>query len=189
MAIDMIEDNELGALSQSRLNGGFVDDDRYSNLFGMKINIQTPFGRIKSGPQKTAEIQAQRGREYGLDPNRASDCNYLEQRLVEIQNKIKFELSKNPNKKARQRYLDPLYGAENAFKDAVSRNQCVEKRQRAEEERAKKETEEAIRRAAADSPQIPQVQVAKGSRTTKIILVGVGIVVLGVIGIALFRKK
>lgn len=179
MAIDMIENNELGALSQSRLgNKCFVDEYMYSDFLG-----------IGRGKKITRKIQAQRSSEYAVDPSQSSDCNYLQQRLQEIKNKIAFELSKNPNKKARQRYLDPLYGAENSFKDAILRNKCEEKTSQAEEQKFKKETEEAIQRASESTPAIPDVKVAKGSRTTKIILVAVGLVVVGVVGVALFRKK
>jgi hypothetical protein len=183
MAIDMIENNELGALSVSRM-GGFADD-RYSNLLGLNWDV----AGIKTAKRKTQEAQAQRTAEYSVDPNRANDCGYLEQRLQEIKNKIQFELSKNPNKKARQRYLDPLYGAENTFKNLVLALKCEEKKAKAEDDRLKKETEEAIRRTAMDTPTIPDVKVAQGSPATKIILIGVGVLVVAVIGVALFRKS
>ena len=177
MAIDMIENNDLGALSQSRI-GGFADENMYSDFLG-----------IGRGKKITRKAQAQRSAEYAVDPNLESDCGYLQQRLQEIKNKIAFELQKNPNKKARQRYLDPLYGAENNFKNAILRNKCEEKQSKADEEKFKKETEEAIQRASESSPAIPQVQVAKGSRTTKIILIGVGLLVVGVVAVKLFKKN
>ena len=184
MAIDMIENNELGALSTSRI-GGFADDDRYANLLPAVVGA---IG-LKRRKKRTTQAVAQRTAEYSVDTNQSNDCNYLQQRLQEIRNKIEFELKKNPNKLARKRYLDPLYGAENNFKDAILRNKCEEKQSQAEEQKFKKETEEAIQRASESTPAIPNVKVAKGSMATKIILVAVGLLVVGVVGVALFRKK
>lgn len=183
MAIDMIENNELGALSQSRMSG--FADDRYSNLLGLNFDI----AGIKSAKRKTQETSASVSKSWAIDPTREKDCNYLLQKLTEVQNQLTYELSKNPNKKARQRYVNPLLDAEKNLKNASLRNNCEQKKAQEEEDKFKRETEDAIKRASESSPEIPKVQVAKGSRITKIVLIGVGLLVVGVVAVKLFKKN
>lgn len=179
MGYDMLEGSEMGALSESRLgNKCFVDDNEYIDFLGI--------GRRK---KVTRQIQTQKGSQWSLDPTKATDCEYLQQRMQDIKNEIAYELSKNPSKKQRQRYVDPLYGAEKNFKEAIQKNKCEEKQSKAEEEKFKKETEEAIKRASESTPTIPQVQVAKGSKTTKLVLIGVGVLVVSVVAIKLLKRN
>jgi hypothetical protein len=187
MAIDMIEDNELGALSLSRTRSGFLDDEQYAKFLGTRLNWD--IAGIKTTQRRTNEIVGDKRREYAVDQNRKNDCDYLMQRIQEIKNQIQYELSKNPDRVGRERYVDPLSSAETQFKNLILSNKCEEKKAKAEEDRLKKETEEAISRAAADTPKIPEIKVAQGSPVTKIILIGVGVLVVAVVGVALFRKR
>lgn len=180
MAIDMIENNELGALSTSRI-GGFADENLYIDFLGMGKNKGRK-GRARMRAEGTLKA-------YSIDPAQETNCDYLRARLSEIQINLQAELNKNPNKWERKAKVDPLITAEANYKNALSRNKCDEKQSQAEEQKFKKETEEAILRASQSTPAIPDVKVAKGSKTTKIILVAVGLVVVGVVGVALFRKK
>lgn len=180
MAIDMLENNDLGALSESRLgNKCFVNDDSFSNF---SFRRKKYFRKIREQQQA---VNAQ----FAVDENTSKDCDALSQKLQVIKNEIQGVLSSNPNRAIREAKLKPLVQNETIIKNLLLTNKCEEKQSQAEEEKFKKETEEAIQRASESSPAIPDVNVAKGSKTTKIILVAVGLVVVGVVGVALFRKK
>jgi hypothetical protein len=183
MGYDMLEGSEMGALSESRLGSkSFVDDYSYSYGTGGFLGI----GRRK---KVTRQIQGDKNKQWAVDPTKENDCDYLQGKMQEVKNEISYELAKNPSKKQRQRYLDPLYGAENRLKNLIQKNKCEEKVSKAEEEKFKKETEEAIQRASDSTPTIPQVQVAKGSKTTKFILIGVGLLVVTVVAVKLLKRN
>jgi hypothetical protein len=174
MAIDMIENNELGALSESRMIGFADDDDRYA--------YSTRKSRAKERAEGTMKA-------YAIDPSQATNCDYLQARLTQIQNELQAELKKNPNKWERKAKIDPRLSSEAIYKTAIANAKCEEKKAKEEEDKFKKETEQAIQRASESSPPIPQVQVAKGSRTTKIVLIGVGLLVVSVVAIKLLKRN
>jgi hypothetical protein len=98
MGYDMLEDSEMGALSESRLGYKcFVDDDDdFSNGKGGFLGI----GRKK---KVTQQIQGDKNKQWAVDPLKESDCEYLQGRMQELKNEIAYELSKNPSKKQRER--------------------------------------------------------------------------------------
>lgn len=205
MGYHMLEGNELGALSESRLgNKCFVDDDNYSNLSigkgkkAKKINwswLAVPLAVTNAlgvtnvttltnkEKQERADFERKKVEDaWKLDVTKISDCSYLTSRLEQLQNTIISESEVYASDKvAQQRILQPLKQIEVQYKNAISQAKCEEAKLKAESEASKKETLDLLTSATATPP--TSASDEKSSKTTKYILYGVGglILVLGVL--------
>lgn len=182
MAIEMIEDNELAALSVSRIGGSkfFVDDNAYSNLFGSKTadrNRQIRMDEIR--------------KKYAIDPKFQSNCEYLSQRLTEATNELE-KFRKTFKGRVEQAYIDALEGVVSDYRTLISNNKCEEKKKQAETEQQKKETLDILQTVTnTPPPLIPAETDSSGnpkSNITNYIIYGVGAVVFAVALGLLFKK-
>jgi len=210
----MLESNELGALTESRLgNKCFVNENNYSNFSigkGKKAirwnptaidflvypigitnalgitNITTLTNKQK---QDRADFEAKKVEDtWKLDPAKISDCSYLTTRLEQLQNTIISESEVYASDKvAQKRILQPLKKMEVQYKNAISQSKCEEIKTKAEAEASKKETLDLLNTATATPP--TSASDEKSANTTKYIMYGVGglILVLGVL-VALKKK-
>lgn len=197
MGINMLEGSEMGALTESRLgNKCFVDDNNYSNLFGLipafwltnKIGI-TNFS-VLTKKQKEQRANFERDKieaTWKIDPTKIEDCDYLTTRLEQLQNTIASESEVYiKDKVAQQRILVPLKRMENQYLNAISQAKCVEKRTKSEAESTKKETLDLLTTATATPP--TSATDEKSAKTTKYIMYGVGGLIL-VLGVLVVLKK
>lgn len=170
----------------------FVDDEQYANFFLTKWAAKasnTVFGTNFSAPttkekeQRSQQSISQINSMWTIDENRKNDCNYLTQRLTELQNTIKSELDKNPSPTIKQRVLSPLYDWETRYKNAIAQNKCEEKRIEAERKQERATTEEALKRVSDATT----MDGTTPSNTNKYILYGVGALILVVVGIKLLK--
>jgi hypothetical protein len=174
MAIDSIEYNELGALSQSRLGTScFVDDSRYSNF-----SIVSAKEKRRRTEQALASVNA----DWELNPKLANDCAYLQDRLYALQSKIESERKKNPSKTISERWINPLLDWEVKYKEAIQKNRCVEQVAKSEAEAQKKETLDILTKTTSDAP------TETNDNKTKYIIYGVGGLVV-VIGLVMLLRK
>ncbi len=199
MGYDMLESNELGALTESRLgNKCFVDEqDNYSNLIGLgvlglatnKLGI-TNFS-VVTKKQKEQRAKYERDKienTWKIDPIKSGDCSYLSSRLEQLQNTINTESEVYiKDKVAQQRILVPLKRMETQYKNAISQAKCEEIKTKAEAEATKKETLDLLTTATATPPPTSASE-EKSSKTTKYIMYGVGGLVL-LLGIIVVIKK
>jgi hypothetical protein len=168
MAIDMIENNELGALSHSRLgNKCFIDDNNYSNF-----SITSKKEKARRKAESIAQVEAT----WGIDPSKANDCDYLQSRLKMLSDEIQNQLSKNPSSVTMDRLVNPLKDVETRYKNAITKNKCVEKQSQLESDVARKQTIEAINEASSSAPNLNVA--TQGSKTTKYLMYGIGGVVV-----------
>jgi hypothetical protein len=179
MAIDMIEDNELGALSSSRLgNKTFIDDSRYANL---SFRSHKYFERKRASSFEQA---------YAIDPTKEKDCDYLQQGLIEIQNSIEAEYNKNPNKKNAQILISPMRDAEKNFRNAIAKAKCIQTEEQLQRDTDEKKTLDAINKASESTTSLLSTTDAQDkSKTTKYIIYGVGGLIVVVSLIALLKRK
>jgi hypothetical protein len=176
MAIDSIENNELGALSQSRLGSKcFVDDDRYVYLSKAEKN------------RRTARSKAEVDATWRIDPVYENNCEYLTTRLRELQDSIENEMSKNPSKTTKERLVFPMKDYETRYKQLITRNKCVEIIEKQEAEASKKETLDILTQATATPPSL--LEQNKSDKTTKYIIYGVGGVIVLISLVLLMRKS
>jgi hypothetical protein len=175
MAIDSIENNDLGALAPSRLgNRNFVDDDQFSYLSKNE--------KRRRAERSKAEVYAT----WGLDPTKENNCDYLISRYKELDNVIENEMSKNPSKVIKERVLNHMYDLRTTYKNQISKNKCAEILEKQETEASKKETLDILTKATGTPPPI---EGEKTSNTTKYIIYGVGGVILLVSVMLLLRKS
>lgn len=210
MGYNMLESNELGALTESRLgNKCFVDDDNYSYLSIGKGNKArkltwadaipiigisnllgiTNFSTLTSNQKRQRAENMAKGIEttWKIDATKISDCGYLATRLEQLQNTIISESEIYASDKvAQQRILVPLKKMEVQYKNAMSQAKCEETRARAEAEASKKETLDLLTSATATPP--TSASDEKSSKTTKYIMYGVGGLIL-VLGVLVVLKK
>jgi hypothetical protein len=210
MGYDMLESNELGALTESRLGTKcFVNDNDFSNFtigkgkkakkFGWESLI-VPFAFTQalgitnfstmSNKEKQARADFERKKvedTWKLDQTKISDCSYLTSRLEQLQNTIISESEVYASDKvAQQRILQPLKQIEVQYKNAISQAKCEEAKLKAEAEASKKETLDLLTSATATPP--TSASDEKSSKTTKYILYGVGGLIL-VLGVLVVLKK
>jgi hypothetical protein len=189
MAIEMIEQSEMSALSPSRLgNKCFVndnDDDNFSNfsLRGKKYHDR------KRSQQQASTLKTT----WTIDPTKENDCDYLQGRLGELQNQIEVELSSNPSKARVENVIGALKQAEATYKNKIAKLKCVETQSAKELEKTKQDTLAEINKASASTPDLnqPIADTSGGSKTTKYLMYGIGgvvVVVTLIIVIKAMRK-
>lgn len=174
MAIEMIEQSEMSALSPSRLGDkcfiNDTDDDNFSNfsLRGKKYH-----------DRKRAEAEAKTvPNTWAIDPTKENDCEYLQGRLKELQNAIEVQLSSSPSQARIQNVVGAMKNSEAAYKNKIAKLKCVEKKQEAELVKQKEEALAEINKASASTPDLTQPLPQGGSKTTKYLMYGIGGVVI-----------
>lgn len=185
MAIDLLENSELSALAPNRLgNKCFVDDgEEYANF--------SIVSKKEKARRKEASIQGV-NQNWGIDPSKANDCDYLQTRLSQLSSFIATEVSKNPSKTATDRFINPLKDVENQYKSKVISLKCTEKKLQQEKETEQKRNLEVLTKVT-DTPLgaiLPEdVSSAPKTNITKYVLIGVGGLVLVITAIALLRRR
>jgi hypothetical protein len=189
MAIDMIEQSEMSALSTSRLgNKCFVNDTRDESYSNFSFRGHKYFEKKRS-QQDASTVNT----DWAIDPTKENDCTYLQDRLGELQNQIEVELSSNPSKARVQNVIGALKRAEANFKNKIASLKCVETKASAELEKTKQDTLAEINKASATTPDLnqPIADASGGSKTTKYLMYGIGgvvVVVTLIIVIKAMRK-
>ena len=177
MGVELIEQSEMSALSQSRLGDKcFVndsDDDNFSNfsLRGKKYHdkkrTQAEGSTIKST--------------WAIDPLKESDCAYLQERLLELQNAVEVQLSSSPSAARIANVVKPMKQIEADYKNKLAKLKCVEKQASVELQKQKEDTLAEINKASASTPDLATAgaEIGKGgSKTTKYLMYGIGGVVV-----------
>ena len=169
MAIDSIENNELAALSQSRIGSKcFVDDSQYTNLFGnVKLKKARNEAEIKS---EYLEFQLK----YLNNPN--DDCNTLEKKLAAVQLEIEVGLKNN-------RPTSTI----SKLKTRISDLDCF-KKQIAQERKDEETKTLDILDKATNTPLSLEEGEDKAKNTNRYIIYGVGGVIL-LLSVFLLIKK
>lgn len=187
MAIDSIENNELAALSQSRVGSKcFVDDNQYTNLLGLGIGYglikrtSNEKKRLAEAVRKTDDLEIKL--KYLSNPN--DDCNTLEKKLTAAQIEIEVGL-KNNSSKDRLNYLRFVEGT---LKTRISDLDCFKKQ--IEKERQDEETKNLnIIDKATNTSLSSNEGEDKAKNTNKYIIYGIGGVILLLSVFLLLKKK
>jgi len=195
MAIEMIENSELGALAPSRIgNKCFIidDDDDYANILGIgkgKIFGISVRGHKYYDQQRAKEVQ-KKG-EWDLNPSQAGDCNYLQSRLTVLQNTIEGRTGQAGKKYRTEAETRVLKGYETDYKNRIANLKCVEKALAKEQEiQVQKNVELAKQISNVPLPELMgQDSVTPKSNLTKYLLFGVGGLVLVITTVVLLRRN
>ena len=183
MGIDLIENSEMSALSPSRLgNKCFVDDDSYANLFGIRGHRYKDIQRAK---------QVSKGGTWNIDPAKEKDCNYLQDRLTQLQNTIEGRLGSAGKGYKTNSEVRVLRGYETDYKNRIASLKCVETKEQADKT-AEEKKNIALINQTANAPigsLLPDEVLAKKSNTTKYILYGVGGIVLVITTLAILKRN
>ena len=176
MAIDSIENNELAALSQSRIGSKcFVDDNQYTNLFG---NVKLKKARSEA-ETKTEYLEFQL--KYLNNPN--DDCNTLEKKLAAVQLEIEVGLKNNRPTST----INNLNLIESKLKTRISDLDCF-KKQIAQERKDEETKTLDILDKATNTPLSLDEGEDKEKNRNKYIIYGVGGVIL-LLSVFLLIKK
>lgn len=178
MAIDMIEDNELAALSTSRLgNKAFVNDPD-SNWSYLTLRSKKYFENERAKDAKAREEIRLKYLVEAIPPN---DCDALRIKLQILQNDIQNEIKKN----SPARIMNPLRDTETYLKNAIAKADCgrLEEAQIKAEEQA--QIEKVLRGATETAPEVGTIG---GTKTTQYLIYGVGGVILIIALGVLFKK-
>lgn len=178
------------------MNKTFVNDDEEYSYFLKGVgsfinrNINSALGNVNSvlGTNLSALSQAQKDEnkaqafqqvqsDWGIDPKKVDDCDYLQLRLQQLSNQIQSELSKMPSKITRDRVINPMVSLMSAYKNNIARNKCVEKQQASEFKAQKEEALAEINKASASTPDLTK-PIASPNKTTKYLTYGIGGVVV-----------
>lgn len=187
MAVDMIEQSELSALAPSRLgNKCFInDDDDYANLFGNKYFLRGQKFRDKERAKEVTSSGT-----WNVDPAKANDCNYLQDRLTQLQNTIEGRVSQAGRKYRTEAETRVLKGYETDYKNRVASLKCTEKKlAQQKEEEVKANLKLAQETANIPLPQLMGEEPTKKSNLTKYLLFGVGGLVLVITTVVLLRRN
>ena len=126
MAIDMIEQSEMGALTHSRLGNKCFIDDNYSNFLGLFGSGGSLHGHRYFDKQRASQVQS--SGEWNIDPTKENDCDYLQERLGVLQNRIAQRLA-DANKRYRtESETTALRNYETDYKNRIAKLKCVEKK-------------------------------------------------------------
>ena len=179
----MLENNDLAAISASRLNNkNFIDDpeDRYSNF------------SITKKKKATAKALTSINTEFAIDEKYKNDCNYLNTLLKKVQNSKAGALQKSPSKAMFDRWVQPLVTIETKIKDLLVVNNCAILQQAEQREIEEKNTLDVLQTVANTPPSIiaTETQADKAtSNLNKYIIYGVGALILIISGILLLKPS
>ena len=172
MGISMLEDNDLGALSNSRLGGNkcFIDDSNYSNF------------SIVNKKKRNAKAVQSITQQYDLAAIYKGGCDEVENALVRVNAEIDADRAKNYSASLQSRYIAPKEDIKAKLLTIRSELKCVVKKETAEKESEQKETLNILTSAATVTPPFIPEDVTdkkdeeedKASNTNKYIIYGVG---------------
>jgi seryl-tRNA synthetase len=179
MGIDMLEDGDYAALSQSRCGNSFIDDYQYEN-----------FDSRKERNRKTETERDVVDRIWRIDEAFKDNCSYLNMRLTNLSNEINSLRQQNRGQDFANRTLNPMIEWEAKYKSEINRLKCEDN----ELEEKKKEEEKKIVKTFRDvtntpPPMLPpEIEDEKSSNTNKYIIYGVGGLFLVIILVAIIKK-
>lgn len=171
MAIEMIEQSEMSALAPSRLGDKcFIDDNNEDNFSNFSLRGKKYHDRQRAKAEAKTVPST-----WAIDPTKENDCEYLQQRMKELQNAIEVQLSSAPSQARIENVVGAMKNAEANYKNKIASLKCVEKQQALELQKQKEETLAEISKASASTPDLTQpIPQASGSKTTKYLMYGIG---------------
>jgi hypothetical protein len=170
MGLEMIEQSEMSALSPSRLGDKcFIDDNNEDNFSNFSLR-----GKKYHDRQRAKNEASQVPNAWAIDPTKENDCEYLQSRLIELQNAIEVQLSSAPSKARIENVVGALKNSEASYKNKIASLKCVEKQASLELQKQKEDTLAEINKASASTPDLTQPLPQGGSKTTKYLMYGIG---------------
>ena len=205
MAIDMIENNELSALGNQR--SGFKNDLQRVPKRKRVIALDSDFSNFSittKGDRQEQEVYYKYGQPQvdfsvsGMEEK--GDCKGIELMMSRVQQRldlIESERGQSSNKKQSNAY-NHVYDATQSYKadleNLYKRMDCKVKKEQAELDKTKKENIDAIISSTTASQiglnQAEAISTTKkaGSSMNTIYIIG-GVVLLGVVGFVILRRK
>ena len=175
MAIDDIEYNELVSSSRIGKQNNFVDDDdRYAYANKAKRNRAR---RIKETEDK-----------YAIPPDKKSDCEYLQTRLIEANNELDA-FRKTYKGRVEQAHIDALEFVIAMYKTNIAKAKCVETAVEQEKEKEKQQTMSVLDKIASTPPPSTPEGEEKDKNITKYVIYGAGGLVLIFAVILLIKRR
>lgn len=205
MAIDMIENNELSALAQTRSN--FKNDLQRVPKRKRPITLDSDFSNFsittKGDRQEQEVYQKYSNPEITFSVKgmeESGDCQGVENMIIKVQQRLDLiasERGQSSNKKQSNAYNN-VYNNTQSYKNDLDnlykRMGCKIKKEQAELEKTKKENIDAIITSTTASQiglnQAEAISTTKkaGSSINMIYVIG-GVVLLGVVGFVILRRK
>jgi LPXTG-motif cell wall-anchored protein len=205
MAIDLIEDNELSALAGQR--SGFKNDLQRMPKRKKAITLDSDFSNFSittKGDRQEQEVYYKYGQPQvdfsvsGMEEK--GDCQGVENAIIKVQQRldlISSERGQSSNKKQSNAYNN-VYNNTQSYKNDLDnlykRMGCKIKKEQAELDKVKKENIDAIISSTTASQiglnQAEAIATTKkaGSSMNLIYIIG-GVVLLGVVGFVVLRRK
>jgi LPXTG-motif cell wall-anchored protein len=205
MAIDLIEDNELSALAGQR--SGFKNDLQRMPKRKRAITLDSDFSNFSittKGDRQEQEVYYKYGQPQvdfsvsGMEEK--GDCQGVENAIVKVQQRLDLiasERGQSSNKKQSNAYNN-VYNNTQSYKNDLDnlykRMGCKIKKEQAELDKVKKENIDAIISSTTASQiglnQAEAIATTKkaGSSMNLIYIIG-GVVLLGVVGFVVLRRK
>jgi len=205
MAIDLIEDNELSALAGQR--SGFKNDLQRMPKRKKAITLDSDFSNFSittKGDRQEQEVYYKYGQPQvdfsvsGMEEK--GDCQGVENAIIKVQQRldlISSERGQSSNKKQSNAYNN-VYNNTQSYKNDLDnlykRMGCKIKKEQAELDKVKKENIDAIISSTTASQiglnQAESIATTKkaGSSMNLIYIIG-GVVLLGVVGFVVLRRK
>lgn len=205
MAIDMIEGNELSALASQR--SGFKNDLQRVPKRKRAITLDSDFSNFSittKGDRQEQEVYYKYGQPQvdfsvsGMEEK--GDCQGVENMITKVQQRLDLianERGQSSNKKQSNAYNN-VYNNTQSYKNDLDnlykRMGCKVKKEQAELEKTKKENIDAIISSTTASQiglnQAEAIATTKkaGSSMNMIYIIG-GVVLLGVVGFVILRRK
>ena len=205
MAIDLIEDNELSALAGQR--SGFKNDLQRMPKRKKAITLDSDFSNFSittKGDRQEQEVYYKYGQPQvdfsvsGMEEK--GDCQGVENAIIKVQQRldlISSERGQSSNKKQSNAYNN-VYNNTQSYKNDLDnlykRMGCKIKKEQAELDKVKKENIDAIITSTTASQiglnQAEAIATTKkaGSSMNLIYIIG-GVVLLGVVGFVVLRRK
>jgi LPXTG-motif cell wall-anchored protein len=205
MAIDMIEGNELSALAGQR--SGFKNDLQRMPKTKKAITLDSDFSNFSittKGDRQEQEVYYKYGQPQvdfsvsGMEEK--GDCQGVENAIIKVQQRldlISSERGQSSNKKQSNAYNN-VYNNTQSYKNDLDnlykRMGCKIKKEQAELDKVKKENIDAIISSTTASQiglnQAEAIATTKkaGSSMNLIYIIG-GVVLLGVVGFVVLRRK
>lgn len=193
MAIDMLENSEMGALAPSRLGiKNFVNDKPIKGKKSPKIeeNFANLFG---SGKKKKAAFKASIKTKWSSYP---TDCDRIQNTIDIIDEDTATLIKKSATLKGKALKDAKLAIQENQTISGELKkyklNNCAEIEAKKAEEAEKKFEEKLIQvsEASVEKAKQESQSVAEKIKSNKnVLLIGGGVLVLGIVGYFIFKKK
>jgi hypothetical protein len=184
MAIDMIEQNELGALSNSRLgSANFINemrgDDSYANLFGSRNRKKSAFRE---------DVQ-------NLYKGMATDCDSLESNIDIISSDLETLVKRSAGKSSLKlkEKIDETQTILGSMKSLQAKQQCKTKSIQAEREKTAADNKKILIELSDITVDKAKADLGQTSPTTSNSMlywyIGGGVVVVALITLIVMNKK